>query len=225
MCKILELKDVWRQYGNGAQGVVALRGVTFSVDHSGVMVAIVGPSGSGKTTLLNVIGALDRPTRGRVFLNGQDLAALNQRELSAVRCRSVGFVFQTFNLIPNLTALENVSLPMEFAGVQGRAASAQAASLLERVGLASRASHTTARLSGGEQQRVAIARALANSPDLVVADEPTGNLDRATGEEIVALLRDLVKGDGKTLIVVTHDDRIPDMADLSLEIRDGQLTP
>lgn len=204
---------------------MALRGINLNVDEPGKMVVLLGPSGSGKTTLLNLIGALDRPTRGCVRLDEQDLAALDQRRLAQLRCRKIGFVFQTFNLISNLTALENVMLPMEFAGINGRDAKGRTTYLLEQVGMAHRASHTPARLSGGEQQRVAIARALANRPELVLADEPTGNLDSGTGEEVVALLRDIVKKDGKTLIVVTHDERLAALADVRLNIRDGQLTP
>ena len=222
--KMLQLQDVWKEYRNGTSAVAALRGINLSVEEPGRMIVLLGPSGSGKTTLLNLVGGLDRPTRGHVILKGQDLASLNQGELAQLRCRKVGFVFQTFNLIPNLTALENVMLPMEFAGIDGKGARHRAIRLLEQVELAHRVSHTPARLSGGEQQRVAIARALANGPELVLADEPTGNLDSSTGEEMVTLLRDLVKREGKTLIVVTHDARLKELADLRLHIRDGQIT-
>lgn len=220
---MLELQDVWKEYRNGPQVVVALRGVSFHVE-KGQMAVVLGPSGSGKTTLLNIIGGLDRATRGQIRLDGQDLATLDSQQLTQLRCRKVGFVFQTFNLIPNLTALENVMLPMEFAGIDAKDAKRRAIILLEQVGLGHRASHTPGRLSGGEQQRVAIARALANSPELVLADEPTGNLDSSTGEEVVTFLRDLVKQEGKTLVVVTHDARLADLADLRLHIRDGQIT-
>lgn len=225
MSKMLELQDVWKEYRQGAQVVVALRGVNFSVEDPGRMVVLLGPSGSGKTTLLNLIGALDHPTRGSVRFDGQDLATLDQRQMARFRCHKIGFVFQTFNLIPNLTALENVMLPLEFAGTNGKDAKGRTTYLLEQVGMEHRASHTPGRLSGGEQQRVAIARALANSPEVVLADEPTGNLDSSTGEEVAGLLRDLVKKDGKTLIVVTHDERLAALADVRLNIRDGQLTP
>ena len=223
MSSMLELQDVWKEFRSGANTITALQGVTFSIKEPGKMVVVLGPSGSGKTTLLHVVGALDRPTRGHVRLDGQDLATLSPRELARLRCHHVGIVFQTFNLIPNLTAVENVTLPLEFAGVDGKEAKSRASHLLEQVGLAHRALHTPARLSGGEQQRVAIARALANSPELVLADEPTGNLDTSTGEEVVALLRDLVKGEGKSLIVVTHDERLAHLADQRLDIRDGRL--
>ena len=223
MSRMLELQDVWKEYGNGPQAVVALRGVSFCVEKPGQMTVILGPSGSGKTTLLNIIGGLDPPTRGQVRLDGLDLATMAPHHLNQLRCRKVGFVFQTFNLIPNLTALENVMLPMEFAGVDVKEAQHRAMSLLEQVGLGHRVSHTPSRLSGGEQQRVAIARALANSPELVLADEPTGNLDSTTGEEVVTLLRDLVKEEGKSLVVVTHDARLADLADLRLQMRDGQV--
>ena len=225
MSKVLELQNVWKEYGNGANTVVALRGVNLTVEAPGQIVVVLGPSGSGKTTLLNIVGALDIPTRGVVLLGAQALASMNPRDLVRVRCRKVGFVFQTFNLIPNLTALENVMLPLEFSGCRAKEARSRATSLLGQVGLVHRASHTPARLSGGEQQRVAIARALANSPDLVLADEPTGNLDSSTGEEVVSLLRDLVKNGGKTLIVVTHDERLSELADIRWHIRDGELTP
>ena len=205
--------------------MVALRGVNLTVEASGQIVVVLGPSGSGKTTLLNIIGTLDLPTHGVVRLDGRDLTTLDPRELVRLRCRKVGFVFQTFNLIPNLTALENVMLPLEFARVGGSDARSRALLLLEQVGLAHRASQVPRRLSGGEQQRVAIARALANSPELVLADEPTGNLDMSTGEEGVSLLRDLVKDEGKTLIVVTHDERLSELADIRWHIRDGELTP
>ena len=223
MSEVVELEDVWKEYRTGPEAVVALRGVSFSVEERGKMIVMVGPSGSGKTTLLNMCGALDRPTRGRVRLDGRDVATMDQRQLAELRCRKIGFVFQTFNLIPNLTALENVMLPMEFAGVGGKEAKQRALDLLTQVGLDQRATHTPGRLSGGEQQRVSIARVLANSPELVLADEPTGNLDTSTGEEVVQLLRDLVRREGRTLIVVTHDERLARLADDRLEIRDGEI--
>lgn len=223
MSRMLEVQDVWKEYGNGPQAVVALRGVSFHVEKPGQVTVVLGPSGSGKTTLLSILGGLDRPTRGQVRLDGQDLVTLDSQQLTQLRCWKIGFVFQTFNLIPNLTALENVMLPMEFAGVDGKEAKHRAMSLLDQVGLGRRASHTPSRLSGGEQQRVAIARALANSPELVLADEPTGNLDSSTGDEVVTLLRDLVKREGKTLVVVTHDARLADLADIRLQMRDGQI--
>ena len=225
MSKMLELQDVWKEYGNGANTVMALRGVNLTIEAPGQIVVVLGPSGSGKTTLLNIVGALDIPTRGVVLLGGQALASMNPRDLVRVRCRKVGFVFQTFNLIPNLTALENVMLPLEFSGCSAKEARSRATSLLGQVGLVHRASHTPARLGGGEQQRVAIARALANSPDLVLADEPTGNLDSSTGDEVIALLKSLVKDEGRTLIVVTHDERLSELADIRWHIRDGELTP
>lgn len=224
MSKLLELQDVWKEYKNGASTVSALRGVTVTIDEPGQMVVLLGPSGSGKTTLLSIIGALDRPTRGRICIEGQDLSTLEPGQLVRMRCHKVGFVFQAFNLIPNLTAMENVEISMEFAGVEGKAARRRASSLLDLVGLGSRASHTPSRLSGGEQQRTAIARALANSPDLLLADEPTGNLDSHTGEEIVILLKDLVKNEGKSLVIVTHDARLADLADIKLQMQDGRVT-
>ena len=224
MSRLVEVDDVWKEYGHGNQAVVALRGVSLTVEEPGTVVVVLGPSGSGKTTLLNIVGALDTPTRGRVQLEGEDLARLSPRQLAQLRCRSIGFVFQTFNLVPNLTALENVMLPMEFAGLHTKQAKLRAASLLEEVGLAERAAHTPAKLSGGEQQRVAIARSLANNPELILADEPTGNLDSVTGEEVVILLRDLAKSQQKTLIVVTHDERLAELADVRLLLQDGRIT-
>ena len=223
MSSLLELKDVWKEYRDGPRAVVALRGVSLTVEEPGKVIVVLGPSGSGKTTLLNIIGALDTPSRGQVRLDGEDLALLSPRRLAQLRCRKIGFVFQTFNLVPNLTALENVMLPMEFAGVDVKGTRHRAASLLEEVGLADRATHTPAKLSGGEQQRVAIARALANDPELILADEPTGNLDSSTGEEVVILLRDLAKRQQKTLIVVTHDERLAQLADVRLLLRDGRI--
>jgi ABC-type lipoprotein export system ATPase subunit len=187
------------------------------------MAAIIGPSGSGKSTLLNLLGALDHPTTGKVIVAGTDLGTLPEAQLTAYRRRTVGFVFQDYGLIPNLTALENVMLPMEFARLSVAESKQRARRLLEAVGLGHRTSHRPSRLSGGEQQRVAIARALANDPAIVLADEPTGNLDTATGREIVELLRRLVKERGKTAIVVTHDAQIADAADLRFHIQDGRI--
>ena len=187
--------------------------------------AVVGPSGSGKTTLLNLIGALDKPTAGEVAVLGFRLGRLSEKQLTEYRRKNVGFVFQTYNLIPNLSALENVVLPMEFLVSSGKQAREKGMHLLDQVGMAHRAKHSPAKLSGGEQQRVAITRALADDPDVILADEPTGNLDASTGEEVVSLLTDLVKKEGKSLMVVTHDERLASLADFVLHIRDGQLVP
>ena len=186
--------------------------------------AVLGPSGSGKTTLFNLIGALDRPTAGELVVLGTRLGELSEKQLTEYRRKQVGFVFQTYNLIPNLSDLENVVLPMEFLVSGDKQAGEKGMHLLEQVGMAHRAKHSPAKLSGGEQQRVAIARALAKDPDIILADEPTGNLDTITGEEVVSLLTDLVKREGKSLIVVTHDERLASLADIRLDIRDGQIS-
>ncbi len=217
----LVLDQVVKEYRLGPNVIRALNGANLTVEQ-GHMVAIVGPSGSGKTTLLNILGALDRPDSGRVLISGVDLNGLGERELTAYRRQKVGFVFQTFELIPNLSALENVMLPMEFNGVPPKEREARARQLLEAVGLAHRADHRPRRLSGGEQQRVAIARALANDPAILLADEPTGNLDTATGIEIVGLLHRFAE-EGKTVIVVTHDETMAQLADVRAHLRDGVI--
>lgn len=216
------MEKVVKQYPMGRIVVEALRGLDLTIP-TGLMVAIIGPSGSGKTTLLNMIGALDRPTSGRVCVAGTDLRNLSEAELTTYRRKTVGFVFQDYGLVPNMTALENVVLPMEFARVPRSEAKARGRHLLEAVGLGHRIAHRPNRLSGGEQQRVAIARALANDPAIILADEPTGNLDTQTGEEIVTLLQSLVQERRKTAIVVTHDSQIAGVADLKFFIRDGTI--
>jgi putative ABC transport system ATP-binding protein len=220
--KLAVLENVVKEYKLGDQSVRALDGVDLEVGW-GSVVAIVGPSGSGKSTLLNVLGAMDRPTSGRAVVEGVDLGRLGEKDLTEYRRAKVGFVFQAFNLIPNLSALENVMLPMEFAGVPADERKKRATELLERVGMSHRVGHTPARLSGGEQQRVAIARALANDPAIILADEPTGNLDSKTGREVIGLLRELARERGKTVIVVTHDEAIEAVADLTAYIRDGRI--
>ena len=219
---LVVLREALKEYAMGDRSVRALDGVSLEVER-GLLVAIVGASGSGKSTLLNLLGAMDQPTAGQVVVDRADLASLDDRGLTEYRRHKVGFVFQNFNLIPNLTALENVMLPMEFAGVPAADGRARSAALLERVGMAHRAQHTPARLSGGEQQRVAIARALANDPVMILADEPTGNLDSKTGREIMALLRELTRERGKTVVVVTHDEEIAAVADLVVHMRDGRI--
>ena len=216
------LEKVTKEYRLGNNVVKALNGMDLVIP-SGVMAAIIGPSGSGKTTLLNVLGALDRPTSGKVSIVGTDMGGLSEAELTAYRRKIVGFVFQDYGLIPNLTALENVMLPMEFARLPRAEAKERARSLLEAVGLAHRVAHRPNRLSGGEQQRVAITRAMANDPAIILADEPTGNLDTKTGNEIIGLMRDLVKERKKTAIIVTHDEAIASSADLQLHIQDGRI--
>jgi ABC-type lipoprotein export system ATPase subunit len=225
MSSLFELKGVSKEYGSGATAVKVLNGINLSVEEMGSIVAIVGPSGSGKTTLLNLLGALDKSTTGEVVVLGSSLGEMPGKQLTEYRRQKVGFVFQTFNLIPNLSALENVALPMEFLDFGAKQARNRGMYLLEQVGIGHRAKHTPAKLSGGEQQRVAIARALANNPELILADEPTGNLDTSTGEEVVSLLTGLVKTEGKNLLVVTHDERLASLADFVWHIRDGQIVP
>jgi len=217
---VVELKDVAKHYRRGSEVVRALDGVDLRIGGAG-MVAIVGPSGSGKSTLLHMIGAMDRPTRGEVVVAGQALNGLPEKALTRFRRRTVGFVFQTFNLIPNLTGLENVALPMEFNGVPGAERLHRSRRLLEQIGLGHRLTHRPGELSGGEQQRVAIARALANDPPLILADEPTGNLDTESGQKIYELLKEVARE--RTVLVVTHAEALARMADRVLHIRDGKI--
>ncbi len=217
---LVALGAVSKIYRKPGAEVRALDGVDLRVARTG-MAAIVGPSGSGKSSLLHIVGAMDRPSSGAVTVAGQPLDAVPERALAAFRLRTIGFVFQGFNLIPNLSALENVTLPMEFAGVAAGERRERASALLARVGLEKRLGHRPAELSGGEQQRVAIARALANDPPLVLADEPTGNLDSATGEMIYGLLGELARE--RTVLVATHAEPLARMADRLLHIRDGRL--
>jgi ABC-type lipoprotein export system ATPase subunit len=218
---VVQLKAAAKHYPRGSEVVKALDGVDLSIDGAG-MVAIVGPSGSGKSTLLHLIGAMDRPTRGEVIVAGQALNELPEKELTRFRRQTVGFVFQTFNLIPNLTALENVTLPMEFNKIEKAERDSRARRLLDQVGLGHRLTHRPGELSGGEQQRVAIARALANDPPLILADEPTGNLDTESGQKIYELLKEVARQ--RTVLVVTHAEPLARMADRVLHIKDGRLT-
>ncbi|MCX8170912.1 MAG: ABC transporter ATP-binding protein [Candidatus Bathyarchaeota archaeon] len=202
--------------------VKALDGVDLRVKR-GEYISVMGPSGSGKTTLFNMIGGIDRPTRGRVYIDGVDIAKLDAYELAWLRCRKIGYIFQTFNLIPVLTAIENVMLPMIFAGVEREERFRRARELLEMVGLGDRLNHKPAELSGGQQQRVAIARALANNPAIILADEPTGNLDLNTGFAIVQLLYRLKAERGTTIICATHDLKMIDISDRVVFLRDGMI--
>ncbi|MBI4640261.1 MAG: ABC transporter ATP-binding protein [Candidatus Tectomicrobia bacterium] len=217
---LIELRDVAKYYKKGSEVVKAIDGITLEVEEKG-MAAIVGLSGSGKSTLLHMVGTMDRPTRGEVIVAGKVLNGLTERELTRFRRGTVGFVFQTFNLIPNLTALENVMLPMEFNHVPKGERITRAKSLLDRVGLGHRLTHRPNELSGGEMQRVAIARAMANDPPLILADEPTGNLDSQAGQMIYELLKEI--SSERTVLVVTHAEPLAQMADRVLHIRDGRI--
>jgi putative ABC transport system ATP-binding protein len=222
---MLEAKDVTKSFGSGDGIVLAVRGVTMTVA-DGEFVAIVGRSGSGKTTLMSLLGALEQPTSGMIFVDGQDITRLRPGELVHYRGRKIGFVFQSYNLVPNLTATENVMLPMEFAGVARAERRTRAGQLLEQVELTgAKQQRKPGRLSGGEQQRVAIARALANKPSIILADEPAGNLDSQTSATIIELLRGLSRSEGTTVIVVTHDVTIADQADRVLHLEDGRFLP
>jgi putative ABC transport system ATP-binding protein len=216
------LRGAGRAYGNGAAAVDAVRDVDLEIER-GEFVAIVGPSGSGKTTLLQLLGGLDRSTSGEVRFEGQDLARLGDTELTALRLRTIGFVFQQFNLIPTLTAAENVEVALAPSGLPAEERRARVRELLETVGLAPRSEHLPSQLSGGEQQRVAIARALANRPHVLLADEPTGNLDTSTGEEIVALLQALSVEKGHTVLLITHDAGVAERAGRVIRMQDGRL--
>jgi putative ABC transport system ATP-binding protein len=213
-----------RRYKMGDTFVDALQDANLTLTR-GEFVALVGPSGSGKSTVLNLIGGLDRPTSGEVWIDGTELGSSDERTLTRHRRQHVGFVFQSFNLLSRLTAEENVALPLMFSGVPEKERRARARALLERVGLGARLTHRPTQLSGGEQQRVAIARALVAQPALLLADEPTGNLDTATGAEIMGLLKELNQEQGLTLLVVTHDTEVAAFADRVVRLRDGQVEP
>jgi putative ABC transport system ATP-binding protein len=219
---VIELKGLKRYYDVGGETVKALDGVDLAIGR-GEYVSLVGPSGSGKTTLFNMIGGLDRPTEGSVLIDGVDISKLDAYELAWLRCRKIGYIFQSFNLITVLTALENVALPTVFAGTQHDEGLKKAQKLLEGVGLGSRLHHKPTQLSAGQQQRVAIARALANDPAIILADEPTGNLDLNTGTEIIDLLHGLNKTRGLTLVAATHDLKMIKASDRVVWMRDGAI--
>jgi putative ABC transport system ATP-binding protein len=219
---LIETVDLVKTYIQGGRPLEVLKGICLSVE-PGEFTAIMGPSGSGKSTLLNMIGALDRPTSGKVYINGVDLSELNDNQVAGLRNREIGFIFQFFNLIPRMDAQGNVELPMAIAGVSRSERHKRAQRLLELVGLGDRADHKPSQLSGGEQQRVAIARALSNEPNLILADEVTGNLDSTTGDEIMHLLRDLNKEEGKTFVLITHDAMVAQNTDRLIQLRDGVI--
>jgi putative ABC transport system ATP-binding protein len=219
---ILEAVDLVREYPSGDATIYALRGVDLTAS-PGQLLAVRGRSGSGKTTLLNILGGLDRPTSGRVLIDGVEISAMSEEQLVDIRRRSVAFIFQSFGLVPILSAAENVEIPLRLVRAEARGRDARVRELLELVGLGGRAKHRPHELSGGEQQRVAIARALANRPRILLADEPTGQLDSETGHMIMLLLRDVVRTEGVTAIVATHDPVMLDVADRIVELRDGEL--
>lgn len=219
---VIKLENVWKTYKMGDVEVNALQGLFLEVNE-GEFLAVMGPSGSGKSTAVNMIGCLDVPTRGRVLLERHDISKLSESELAQIRGRKIGFIFQQFNLIPTLTALENIMLPMIFQGVNEKERRGRAAKLLEMVGLGDRISHKPTELSGGQQQRVAIARALANNPDVIIADEPTGNLDSRTGVVVLEFLQKLHKQENKTIVMVTHDSNLSKIAERIELLKDGKI--
>ena len=218
---LIEVRDLWKTYVMGSEEIHALRGVSIQIER-GEYVAIMGPSGSGKSTLMNLIGCLDTPTKGSYLLNGKQVSQMNDNELAQIRNEEIGFVFQTFNLLPRASALQNVELPLVYGGVATRDRQARAKAALEKVELGSRMSHRPNELSGGQRQRVAIARALVNNPSILLADEPTGNLDSKTGSEIMALFARLHQA-GNTIVLVTHEADVAAFAHRTIHIRDGQV--
>lgn len=219
---IIQLKKVWKTYKMGEANVHALQGIDLHV-YPGEFLAIQGPSGSGKSTAMNLVGCLDVPSRGEVYLDGENIAKLTESDLAQIRGRKIGFIFQKFNLIDTLTALENVMLPMTFQGISESERKKQAEKLLKQFGLGDRMDHKPNQLSGGQQQRVAIARALALDSPVILADEPTGNLDSKTGKEVMNFLRDLNEKHGKTIVLVTHDDVLAHVADRVEFLKDGHI--
>jgi putative ABC transport system ATP-binding protein len=218
---VIEAHDVWKTYRNGTLEVDALRGVSFDI-HAGEYLAVMGPSGSGKSTLMHILGCLDVPTAGSFRLAGEDASAMSEEELAHVRNRRIGFVFQQFNLLASMSAWRNVELPLLYAGVDRPERRRRALESLERVGLESRVDHRPGELSGGQQQRVAIARALVTNPDLILADEPTGNLDSVSAEDVMNLLAELNRS-GRTVVLITHEADVAAAAGRTMRIRDGQI--
>jgi putative ABC transport system ATP-binding protein len=218
---LIETRDLWKTYVMGEEEIHALRGVSIQIER-GEYVAIMGPSGSGKSTLMNLIGCLDTPSKGSYLLNNKQVSEMNDNELARIRNQEIGFVFQTFNLLPRASALQNVELPLVYAGIPSKDRQVQAKNALDRVELTSRMTHKPNELSGGQRQRVAIARALVNNPSILLADEPTGNLDSKTGAEIMALFAKLHES-GNTIVLVTHEADIAAFAHRTISVRDGQV--
>ena len=218
---LIDTQDLWKTYVMGSEEIHALRGVSIGIER-GEYVAIMGPSGSGKSTLMNLIGCLDTPSKGSYLLNGKQVGQMNDNELARIRNEEIGFVFQTFNLLPRASALQNVELPLVYAGVQGKDRTQRAKAALDKVELSSRMSHRPNELSGGQRQRVAVARALVNNPSILLADEPTGNLDSKTGSEIMALFARLHQA-GNTIVLVTHEADIAAFAHRTIHLRDGKV--
>jgi len=219
---IIKLHDVWKIYKMGEVEVSALRGINLEINQ-GEFVAITGSSGSGKSTMMNIVGCLDIPTKGSVYLDNKDISKLDESDLSQIRAQKIGFIFQQFNLIPTLSALENVMLPLEFQNASSDEARKTAERILNLIGLGDRVHHLPSQLSGGQQQRVAIARSLANDPDVILGDEPTGNLDSKTGSDVMELLQSLWKKEKKTIIMVTHDLNLASYAKRMIQLKDGQV--
>lgn len=221
MTTLIELEDVHKIYKLDEVEIPAINGISLSVN-KGDFVALMGPSGSGKSTAMNLVGCLDTPTKGEIYLDKYNISHLSESDLAQIRGKKIGFIFQTFNLIPSLTALENVALPMTFQNVSRSEKLKKAKETLELVGLSDRVKHLPSQLSGGERQRVAIARALINDPEIILADEPTGNLDTKTGDEIMKILKDLNKK-GKTIILVTHNPDLSKLTNKIINLRDGKI--
>lgn len=222
MTLVIETQDLVKEYMQGSRPLRVLNHINLKIER-GEFMAIMGPSGSGKSTLLNILGALDRPTSGKILINGTDIGTLNDNKLADLRNKQIGFIFQQFNLIQRMDALHNVELPLSISGVPHKEREERAKKLLESMGLGERVDHRPNQLSGGEQQRVAIARALANDPQLFLCDEITGNLDSKTGQEIMVVLRELNQEQGKTFVLITHDPNVAQTTDRLVEIRDGEI--
>ncbi|MFW6450000.1 MAG: ABC transporter ATP-binding protein [Nanoarchaeota archaeon] len=219
---LIKLENVWKIYTMGKVEVPALRGLNFEVQE-GEFVSIIGPSGSGKSTAMNMIGVLDFPSKGKIYLEGKDITTLSESDLAQIRGKKIGFIFQQFNLLNSLTAIENVMLPMTFQGISEEQRKKKATELLKMVDLGDRLNHRPPELSGGQQQRVAIARSLANDPELILADEPTGNLDSKTGTNVLSFLKKLNKEKGKTVVMVTHDNELAKEAKRIEKLMDGEI--